>query len=214
MTLTLFQKTATTIAAAGLGLTCLHADAAQAALLHFSFTTDGDGTGSFLLNTDTVPSGFAPPLFDEDGGVLDEGVYFPGAVSNFTFSSALPEAESFAYPNLNIDFVVFPNTPFLQGVTAGIGPLECSLPTNTCPIQLLVDYRGSLATLPKLSSDPNDYSLYSVFGYPDGDVTFNAKVTPSNAAGVPEPTVIPGVLAAGAIGGFVRRRLQMRQKRA
>lgn len=213
MTLTLLQKSATAIAVAGIGLTCLHTDSAQAALLHFSFTTDGDGTGSFLLDTETpVSPDIAPPLFGPDGQLEGVGTYYGNAVSNFTFSS--PGAGSFTYPNL--DFVVFPSVPTVSGssLVAGIGPLECSLSTNTCPIQLSVDYAGSPAALPSLSSNPNDYSLFDVLGYPDGDVTFDELVTSTNAAGVPEPTVLPGLVAAGAIGGFLRKRLQMRQKRA
>lgn len=211
MTLTLLQKSATAIAMAGIGLTWLHTDSAQAALFHFSFTTDQDGAGSFLLDTDTPVSSDIPALlFDADGTVSAEGLYYAGAVSNFTFSS--PGAGSFPYPNL--DFVVFPDVQTTPStVLAGIGTLECSLPTNTCPFQLSVDYAGSLAALPGLSSDPNDYSLYSVVGYPEGDITFNELITSTNAAGVPEPTVLPGLVAAGAIGGFSRKRLQMRQKR-
>lgn len=212
MTLTLFQKSAVAIAVAGIGLTCLHTDSAQAALLHFSFTTDGDGTGSFLLDTETSVSPDIPaPLFDADGEtLLAEGVYYAGAVSNFSYSS--PGAGNFAYPNL--DFVVFPGVPAPPFPSfAAIGSLECTL-TPTCPIQISVDYAGSLAALPKLSDVPSDYTLIGAFGYPDGDLTFEERVTSTNAAGVPEPTVIPGVLAAGAIGGFLRKRLQLRQKRA
>lgn len=212
MTLTLLQKSAMAIALAGVGLTCLHTDSAQAALLHYSFTTEQDGTGSFLLDTDTPISPDIPALlFDADNNVTAEGIYYAGAVSSFTFSS--PGAGSFLYPNL--DLVVFPDVQTTSStVLAGIGTLECSLPTNTCPLQLSVDYQGSLAALPGLSSNPDDYFLYSVAGYPKGDITFNELIKSSNAVAVPEPTVVSGMLAAGAIGGVLHKRLRLRQKRA
>ncbi len=214
MTFTLFQQSVAAIAIAGIGLTFLDTPSAQAALLHFSFATDGDGTGSFLLDTDTpVSPDLSVPLTDTDGNPIPEaeGLYYGGAISNFSYSS--PGAGSFAYSSL--DFVVFPGVPAPPAPSfAAIGTLECTFTPN-CPIQLSVNYAGSLAALPKLSDAPGDYTLLVALGYPTGgELTFEEHVKSSNAAGVPEPSVLPGLIAAGAIGGFLRKRLQLRQKRA
>ena len=201
-----FKTLSMAIAATTLSFFAIGINSAQAALLQFSFTTDQDGSGSFLLDTETPVSSEVIPLFDETGEeLIGEGRNYPDAVSNFFFSS--PGAGTFNYAS--VDFVLFPPNlvnKFSRGV---IGPSQCNDPAADCPIQLNLDYLGNLAEFPTLSANPENYDLFAVFGYRAGVAEFTFLeniISPSSATAVPAPAVFPGVLAAGALGAVYRKR--------
>ena len=193
------------IAATTLSFFAIGINSAQAALLQFSFTTDQDGSGSFLLDTETPVSSEVIPLFDETGEeLIGEGRNYPDAVSNFFFSS--PGAGTFNYAS--VDFVLFPPNSVNIYSLGLIGPSQCSDPEADCPVNLALEYKGDLAELPTLSANPKSYDLFAVFGYQAGvaDFTFNEVITRQSATAVPAPAVFPGVLAAGALGAVYRKR--------
>ncbi|MHC5729839.1 MAG: hypothetical protein ACYTXY_38115, partial [Nostoc sp.] len=106
---------------------------AQAALLEFNFTTKSSGTGSFTLDTDTArdPN---PALFSNPNGSFTDGISYPGAISDFTFS-----APSRSFSNLSGDFGVFPSLPFTsnsKGVKSGLtSPAGCLTALDySCPV--------------------------------------------------------------------------------
>ncbi len=201
-----FKTLSMAIAATTLSFFAIGINSAQAALLQFSFTTDQEGSGSFLLDTETpVSSEIIPPLFDDTGEVFAEGTLYANAVSNFFFSS--PGAGTFNYATL--DFIVFPTVSYAPGSVAGaIGLRQCSDPDADCPIQLDLDYLGSLAELPTLSANSESYDLFAVFGYQAGvaGFTLDESITSQSSTAVPAPAVFPGVLAAGALGAVYRKR--------
>jgi hypothetical protein len=200
-----FKTLSMAIAVTTLSFFAIDINSAQAALLQFSFTTAQEGSGSFLLDTETpVSSEIIPQLVDGTGAIA-EGTLYANAVSNFFFSS--PGAGTFNYSTL--DFVLFPTVSFAPGSVAGaVGLRQCSDPEADCPIQLDLDYLGNLAELPTLSTDSKSYDLFAVFGYQAGvaDFTFVEDITGQLATAVPAPAVFPGVLAAGALGAVYRKR--------
>lgn len=200
-----FKTLSMAIAATTLSFFAIGINSAQAALLQFSFTTDQDGVGSFLLDTETPVSSETIPLFDETGeNLIGEGRNYPDAVSNFFFSS--PGAGTFNYASVN--FSLFPPNSVNKNSLGLIGPSQCSDPEADCPVNLALDYNGDLAELPTLSANPKSYDLFAIFGYQAGvaDFTFDEKVTKQSATAVPAPAVFPGVLAAGALGAISRKR--------
>mgnify|MGYP000013173981 CR=1 FL=1 len=200
-----FKTLSMAIAATTLSFFAIGINSAQAALLQFSFTTDQDGIGSFLLDTETPVSSKTIPLFDETGeNLIGEGRNYPDAVSNFFFSS--PGAGTLNYAN--VGFTLFPPNLVNDYFFGTIGPSQCDDPEADCPVNVALEYTGDSAELPTLSTNPKSYDLFAIFGYQAGvaDFTFNESITSPSATAVPAPAVFPGVLAAGALGAVYRKR--------
>ncbi|WP_375471888.1 hypothetical protein [uncultured Nostoc sp.] len=175
---------------------------AEAALLEFNFTTKSSGTGTFILDTDTArdPN---PALFTNPSGSFTEGISYPGAISDFTFS-----APSRSLSNLSGDFGVFPSIPFAPnsiGVNSGlISPAGClTAPDYYCSVRIDVQYLGNLSELPVLSTNPLSYFTATdikLVDPPTGKVLSSDPIISFRAVRVPESDSVLGLLAIG-VGG-------------
>jgi hypothetical protein len=197
------SKVALAIASATLGLVTVGLAPAQAAKINFSFATQSGSTGSFILDTATLPSP-EPALFFLGGGVVAEGTSYIGAVSDFSFFRMGEEIS-----NPASDFVVYPTIPLrpngfpiLSSVQA---PITCSIvPDISCSLNVDIAFFGELAALPELPSAPEAYFPFQIIGdvLPDGDLitSFNAALIPDDPAAVSESSSALGLLALGLMG--------------
>ncbi|BAY44708.1 hypothetical protein SAMD00079811_23090 [Scytonema sp. HK-05] len=189
----------------------------QAAPLDFNFTTERGATGSFTLETDTPPSG-DPALLRM--GVT--GISYPNAVSNFSFSAPYINLSSVTtdfnvVPSLTSDFIGLPAN--LGVVSAVSYPAGCiTAPGLTCLFDISVLYSGNLSELPKLSDNPNSYSIGLGVDFYDpttrerlhDDIT-NLQVVRKQP--VPESNSGLGVLGFGiALAGLLLKRNSDRNK--
>jgi hypothetical protein len=197
------SKVVLAIASTTLGLVMVGLAPAQAAKINFSFVTQDGSTGSFILNTDIPPSP-EPALFFLGGGVVEEGIGYIGAVSDFSFFRAGEEIS-----NPASDFVVYPTIPLrpsgfpiLSSVQA---PATCSIvPDISCSLNIDIAFFGELAALPELPSAPEAYFPFQIIGdaLPDGDLitSFDIALIPDEPAAVPEPGSASELLALGLMG--------------
>lgn len=174
----------------------------QAALLDFNFTTQSGGTGSFILDTDTAPDP-NPALYINPNGSFFEGVSYPGAISNFSFSGSYR-----SFSNNSGDFGVFPSIPFAPNSTGVLSsvdsPAGClTAPDYTCSIEIDVEYLGNISELPVLSTNPLSYFTATDIKFYDsltGDVLSSDPITSFQAVRVPESDSVIGLLAFGVVG--------------
>ncbi len=202
-----------------IALGTLGTDPAQAALLNFSFTTESSGTGSFILNTDTVPTSESGLLTDDDGSVIGTGFVYPNAVSNFSFSS--PDVN---LSNLTGEFAVFPsNPPYFAPDSTGVDsgfeyPTGCTVATDfVCSVQVLTEYIGSISELPVLSDDPLSYPRAFAFqriNPTTSDFLTNDRITNFRVTPVPESDSVLGTLAFGIGGAGKLLKRKMNRKKA
>ncbi|MHC5613095.1 MAG: hypothetical protein ACYTXA_19355 [Nostoc sp.] len=175
---------------------------AQAALLEFNFTTKSSGTGSFTLDTDTArdPN---PALFSNPDGSFTDGISYPGAISDFTFS-----APSRSFSNLSGDFGVFPSLPLASNsvgaLSTVLSPAGClTAPDYSCSVGIDVKYLGNISELPVLSTNPLSYFTATDIKFLDSQTSkllSSDPITSFRAVRVPESDSVLGLLAIG-VGG-------------
>lgn len=180
---------------------------ASATLLEFDFTTSNGGTGSFTLDTDTVPN--PEPV---SSGSEPTGITFPNAVSDFSFSAP--------YINLSSDTVDWSITPSISsdviglpantGVLSGVNyPSGCATPSGiSCTSNVAVLYSGNLS---ELSDDPLSYRG---LGFEVIEPLIRDNITNFQVQAVPEPDSILGTLAFGIGGVLVLLKYKMNRKKA
>lgn len=138
-----------------IALGSLSATPANAALLTFSFTTESGGTGSFTLDTETVPASEEAVFGDGFTGIL-----YPNAVSNLSLSASYA-----SLTKVTADWVVAPSfTSDLLGLPENLGvlsgavyPAGCSSGTTAgCSVTVGVIYSGNIE---ELSANPDSYPI-------------------------------------------------------
>ena len=185
---------------------------AQAARLQVSFTTEGGGAGSFILDTDTatVPESELPTFFT----IREGNRAYLNAVSNFSFSSPYLN-----FDNLDADYGVFPavevgsllGDPERAGTyTAVYAPAGCLLaPTSFCPTEFPIAYTGNRSELPDLSDDPDAYSGgFDIARVTPTGVISSDPLTSFSVQLVPESDSVFGTLVfgIGSLGGLLLKR--------
>ena len=184
----------------------------QAAVLKSSFTTKSGGTGSFILDTDTAPDP-NPALYFNPDGSTSQGISYPGAISNFSFSGAYT-----SFSNNSGDFGVFPSIPFAPNSTGVLStvdsPAGCLTATDfACSIEIQVGYLGNTSELPVLSTNPLSYFTATDIKFYDsktGDVLSSDPITNFQVVSVPESDSVLGILAfgVGSAGLLLKRKRQ------
>lgn len=181
------------IAAAVIAVETVTADSSQAALLGFNFTTENGATGSFTLDTDTLPS--PDPAIFRFGFT---GFAYLNAVSDFSLSAPYLNLSSvttdFNVVPLLSEFLGLPGTGLASGVSYEPGCITA--PGLTCKLGLSVSYSGDPSELPVLSDDPNSYSTgLAVSIFENSRPLLRDSIT--NFQVVPEPDNSLSVLVFG-----------------
>lgn len=152
------QKLSLAVAAVSLiALGTVSVEPVQAAILDFNFSTNGGATGTFTLNTNTLPSQ-SPAIFRPDV----TGLAYPGAVSNFSIRAPYVNlsnvtTEFAIVPSVTSDFIGFPpNLGVLSGVSYPPGCITSA--GFTCVFNVALFYSGDQTQLPTLSGNPLSYS--------------------------------------------------------
>jgi hypothetical protein len=170
---------------------------ATAALLNFNFTTSSDATGSFTLDTDTLPA-FEPALFAPTA----TGISFPNAVSDFSLSAQYINLSSVTTdfnvaPYITSDLIDFPaNLGVLSGVSYPPGCI--TEPGFTCLFDIAFFYSDDLSKLPILSDNPLSYTKgvgVDFFDPATRELLIRDDIT--NLKVVPEPDPFLGILTFG-----------------